>query len=222
MKRKISPSILSANFLKLGEELRAIEEAGADYIHIDIMDGHFVPNITFGPGLVEAIRRYTKIPLDVHLMISEPEKYIEQFVKAGSDVLTFHIETSRNPVELLKEIRSLHIRSGISLNPDTPAERLTDDILNNTDWVLIMTVYPGFSSQSFLPEVLPKLKEVRGILDKRGLNHIELAVDGGIKLENIRKVAQAGATVLASGSGIFKTPDYKKTIHEMRRLINLR
>ncbi len=217
--KKISPSILSADLLKLGEEIRAIEEAGADYIHIDIMDGHFVPNITFGPGLVEAIRRCTKIPLDVHLMISEPEKYIEQFVRAGSDILTFHIETSKRPVELLKKIRGFKILSGISLNPDTPAKKLTDEILKNTDWILIMTVYPGFSSQKFIPEVLPKLREVRKMLDRMKLNNIELAVDGGVKLDNIAEVAKAGATVLASGSGIFKTPDYKKTISEMRRLI---
>lgn len=218
--KKISPSILSADFLKLGEEVRAIEVAGADYIHIDIMDGHFVPNITFGPGLVEAIRRCTKLPLDVHLMISEPEKYIEQFVKAGSDILTFHIEANKKPVELLKKIRSFNIRSGISLNPDTPAKRLTDKILNNTDWILVMTVYPGFSSQKFIPETLPKIKEIRRILNEKGFNNIELAVDGGVKLDNIAEVAKAGATVLASGSGIFKTPDYKKTISEMRKLIN--
>jgi ribulose-phosphate 3-epimerase len=219
MKRKISPSILSANFLKLGDEIRAIESAGADYIHIDVMDGHFVPNITFGPWLVETIKGYTKIPLDVHLMISEPEKYIEQFVKAGSDVLTFHIEASRDPARLLRKIRSFNVRSGISLNPDTPHERLTEEILNNTDWILVMTVYPGFSSQRFLPEVLPKITEVRKLLDSRGIKNIELAVDGGVKIDNIAEVARAGATVLASGSGIFKTEDYKKTIMEMRKKI---
>lgn len=218
--KKISTSILSADFLRLGDEIKAIEEAGADYIHIDIMDGHFVPNITFGPGFVEAIGRCTKIPLDVHLMISKPERYIEEFVRAGSDVLTFHIEASKNPVELLKRIRGLNVRAGISLNPDTPSNILTDEILNNTDWILVMTVYPGFSYQKFIPETLPKIKEIRRILDENGFNNIELAVDGGIKQENIAEVAKAGATVLASGSGIFKTPDYKKTISEMRRLIS--
>lgn len=218
--KKISPSILSADFLRLGEEIKAIEEAGADYIHIDIMDGHFVPNITFGPGLVEAIKRCTKIPLDVHLMISAPEKYIEQFARAGSDVITFHIEASSEPVELLKRIKRLNLRSGISLNPDTPVKRITEDILKNIDWILVMTVYPGFSSQKFIPDTLPKIKEIRRMLDDKGFNNIELAVDGGVKLDNIAEVAKAGATVFASGSGIFKTPDYKKTIIEMRRLIN--
>jgi len=220
VKKKISPSILSADLMKLGEEIKAIEEAGVDYIHIDIMDGHFVPNITFGPGLVEAIAKVTEIPLDVHLMIKNPERYIEEFVKAGSDVLTFHIEATEKPVEVLKKIKGFNIRSGISLNPDTPAERLTEEILTCTDWILVMTVYPGFSAQKFIPDVLPKLRSIRQLLDSRGMNHIELAVDGGVKLDNIAEVSRAGATVIASGSGIFKTRDYKKTIAEMRRLMD--
>lgn len=220
-KKKISPSILSADILNLEKEVRKIEEAGVEYIHIDIMDGHFVPNITFGPGLVESLKKATKIPLDVHLMIENPERFIEQFAKAGSDVITVHYESMRDRVGLLKEIRKLGKRSGISINPDTPADVLNErGLLENLDWILVMTVYPGFSSQKFIPGMLDKIRRVREIINENGFGSaIELAVDGGVKIDNIREIAQAGATVLASGSGIFKTQDYKKTIAEMRRLI---
>ncbi|HEY4716258.1 MAG TPA: ribulose-phosphate 3-epimerase [bacterium] len=218
---KIAPSILSADFLRFGDEIKAIESAGADYIHIDVMDGHFVDNITFGPGLVESVKRITKVPLDVHLMIRNPEKYVEAFARAGSDVITFHIEATKNPIGLLDRIRTMNKFAGISINPDTPESKLSPKILARCDWVLVMTVYPGFSAQKFIPEALPKIKEIRKILDESNYSKIELAIDGGVKLDNIAGIAGAGATVIASGSGIFKTADYKKTIQEMRRVADI-
>ena len=211
---KISPSILSADLTRLGEELAALEEAGADYIHVDVMDGRFVPNITIGPFIVEAAKRATSLPLDVHLMIEEPERYIGEFADAGSSIITVHAESTRHLHKVVQDIKRRGVRAGVSINPATPVSAITD-ILADVDLVLIMSVNPGFSGQSFIPSSLEKIKETRALLDARSLS-AELEVDGGIKASNIKEAAEAGADVFVSGSGIFSTPEYKKRIAEMR------
>jgi ribulose-phosphate 3-epimerase len=216
-KEKISPSILSADFLRLGEEIQALEKAGADYLHMDVMDGHFVPNLTIGPSIVKAARRITSLPLDVHLMIEDPDRFLTAFAEAGAAIITVHLETVIHLHRTLAEIRSLGAKAGVSLNPATPV-CLIEPALEYADLVLVMSVNPGFGGQEFIPEVLPKIEEVRRLIDKHG-RPVELEVDGGIKTGNIGRVARAGADVLVSGSGIFNTPDYGKTIAEMRQEI---
>ncbi len=215
--KKISPSILSADFSRLGEEVRAVESAGADYIHVDVMDGHFVPNITIGPAIVESLRRRTSLPLDVHLMIQNPDQFIEVFLEAGASILTVHVEACPQLPRTLKAIRSKGARAGVSLNPETPLA-LLEPALEYADLVLVMTVHPGFGGQPFIPAVLPKVEQLRLRIDREGWN-LEMEVDGGIKIENIGAVARAGADVFVSGSGIFKTPDYGYTIRAMREEI---
>jgi ribulose-phosphate 3-epimerase len=216
-KKKIAPSILSADFSRLGEEVKAAEEAGADYIHVDIMDGHFVPNITVGPLVVEALRRATRLPLDVHLMIQNPDPFLEDFSKAGADILTVHVEAVVHLHRTLMEIKKRGALAGVSLNPATALCAL-EPALEYADLVLVMTVNPGFGGQEFIPSMLPKIEQLRRLIDQKGWR-LELEVDGGIKVENIGQIAKAGADVFVSGSGIFKTDDYGKTIAEMRRQI---
>ena len=211
---KISPSILSADFGRLAEEVRAVEEAGADYIHIDVMDGHFVPNITIGPFVVAAVKKVTKLPLDVHLMIENPERYVEEFARAGSDIITVHAETTHHLHALIMQIKGLGKKAGVSINPATPVHSL-GQIVADLDLVLVMSVNPGFSGQSFIPASLNKIKKVRSIIDKRG-SSAELEVDGGIKIDNIGEVARAGANVVVAGSAIYGSDDYAKTIKAMR------
>jgi ribulose-phosphate 3-epimerase len=211
---KISPSILSADFTRLGDEIKAVEHAGADYIHIDVMDGHFVPNITIGSMIVEAVKRVTALPLDVHLMISEPDKFIDDFAKAGADILTVHTETVKHLHRTIHYIRDRGVRPGVSLNPATPLDIL-EYILDDLDLVLLMTVNPGFGGQKFIPAVLPKIKLLREQIDKRGLK-TEIEVDGGIGPDTINRVSSAGADVFVAGSAIFYSEDYKKTIGLMR------
>ncbi|HLB05691.1 MAG TPA: ribulose-phosphate 3-epimerase [Thermodesulfobacteriota bacterium] len=218
MKKKIAPSILSADFSRLGEEVRAVENAGADYIHIDVMDGHFVPNITIGPPVVAAIRKVTKLPLDVHLMIETPDKYIADFAKAGSDIITVHAEACVHLHRTVGFIKEQGVRAGVSLNPSTPLS-LLDHILGDVDLVLLMTVNPGFGGQKFIKTMLPKIAEMRSILDNRGLN-VELMVDGGVTLENIAEISKAGADAFVAGSAVFGSQDYKKTIEDMKRIIS--
>ncbi|MDI6754653.1 MAG: ribulose-phosphate 3-epimerase [Thermodesulfobacteriota bacterium] len=211
---KISPSILSADFSRLGEEVKAVETAGADYIHVDVMDGHFVPNITIGPMIVESLRRMTSLPLDVHLMIQNPDNFLSAFIDAGADILTVHVEACVHLHRTLSEIKKRGARAGVSLNPATPL-CLIESALEYADLVLVMTVNPGFGSQEFIPSVLPKVEQLRTLIDQKGWN-LEVEVDGGIKVDNIGEVAKAGADVFVSGSGIFKTSDYGKTITAMR------
>ena len=211
---KISPSILSADFSRLGEDVQAVDRAGADYIHIDVMDGHFVPNITIGPLVVEALRKVTAKPLDVHLMIENPDLYISDFAKAGADIITVHQEAVPHLHRTLQLIKSLGKKAGVSLNPATPVETL-DVILDELDLVLIMSVNPGFGGQSFIPSALDKIRTLRQRITERGLS-TELEVDGGVKIDNIREVVAAGADVLVAGSAVFNTENYAATMTALR------
>ena len=211
---KIAPSILSADFSCLGEEVRAVDRAGADYIHVDVMDGHFVPNITIGPLVVDALRKVTGKPLDVHLMIENPDRYIPDFASAGADIITVHQEAVPHLHRTVQQIKSLGKRAGVSLNPATPVETL-DVILDDLDLVLIMSVNPGFGGQTFIPSALDKIRVLRQRITQRGLA-TELQVDGGVKLDNIRDVVVAGADVLVAGSAVFNTDDYAATITALR------
>jgi ribulose-phosphate 3-epimerase len=214
--KKIAPSILSADFSRLGDEIRAVEAAGADYIHIDVMDGHFVPNITIGPLIVEAARRVTSLPLDVHLMIEAPDRYIPDFAAAGADIIVMHAEAVHHLHRTVQLIKSLGKKAGVSLNPATPLNVL-DYVIADLDLVLLMTVNPGFGGQSFIEACLPKIQALRAMLDRRG-GEAELEVDGGVKASNIARIAHAGADVFVAGSAVFGSPDYAATIAEMKRL----
>ena len=212
---KIAPSILSADFSRLKDEIQAVEGAGADWLHVDVMDGHFVPNITIGPVVVEWVRKVTHIPLDVHLMITDPDKYAPEFIKAGADWVSIHPETSPNPNASLKKIRELGAKPSVVVNPDVPLSRV-DGCFVDADMILVMSVFPGFGGQAFIPDVVPKIKELRALVNQRKLP-VLIEVDGGIKADNIAVVIRAGAEVIVSGSGIFKTSDYGATIREMRQ-----
>ena len=211
---KIAPSILSADFARLGEEIRAIDAAGADYVHVDVMDGHFVPNITIGPLIVDAVRPVTELPLDVHLMIENPDQYIPDFAKAGADIIVVHAEAVRHLHRTVQLIKSLGKKAGVSLNPATSLTAL-DMILPDLDLVLLMTVNPGFGGQSFIRSCLPKITELRQRIDALGLP-IELEVDGGVKTENIEEIAAAGADVFVAGSAVFGADDYRTTIARLK------
>jgi len=212
---KIAPSILSADFARLGEEVQAIAQAGADYIHVDVMDGHFVPNLTIGPLVVEAVRKVTDLPLDVHLMIEAPDRYIADFASAGADLITVHQEAVPHLHRTVQLIKSLGKRAGVSINPATPASTL-DVILDELDLVLVMTVNPGFGGQGFIASGLAKIAALRREIDRRGLT-VELEVDGGVKIANIGRIAAAGADVFVAGSAVFSSADYAATIGELRR-----
>lgn len=211
---KIAPSVLSADFSRLGEEIQAVEQGGADYIHVDVMDGHFVPNITIGPLVVEAIARVATKPLDVHLMISPIDEFLPDFVKAKAAIITVHVEATRHLDRTLNLIRELGCKAGVALNPATPACNLSA-VLHLVDMVVVMSVNPGFGGQSFIPHALQKIKTIRRMIDERGLN-VELEVDGGIKPDNIHAAAQAGANVFVAGSAVFSQPDYAVIIQKLR------
>jgi ribulose-phosphate 3-epimerase len=215
--KKIAPSILSADFSRLGDEVGAVEKAGADVIHVDVMDGHFVPNITIGPLVVQGLKKLTSIPLDVHLMIENPERYIEAFAQAGSDWLTLHAEVCPHLKRVIKKIRQLNVRPGIVLKPATPLKALYP-VLDEIDLVLIMSVNPGFGGQSFIPSALKKIERLRRMIDQNQYP-LEIEVDGGIKVENIREVSRAGGDIFVVGTGIFKTKDYQETIRKLRQEI---
>jgi len=211
---KIAPSILSADFSRLAEEVQAVDRAGADYIHVDVMDGHFVPNITIGPLVVDALRKVTDKPLDAHLMIENPDLYIADFAKAGADIITVHQEAVPHLHRTVQLIKSLGKQAGVSLNPATPVETL-DVILDQLDLVLVMSVNPGFGGQAFISSALDKIRALRQRITQRGLA-TQLQVDGGIKVDNIRDVVAAGADVLVAGSAVFHSNDYAATITALR------
>lgn len=215
--KKIAPSILSADFTRLGEEIKAVEACGIDLIHCDVMDGHFVPNITIGPMVIRALKRISTVPLDVHLMIEKPEQYLKDFIDAGSNMLTIHVESTTHLQRYIQQIKEQGIKAGVSLNPATPLDVL-DFILDDVDFVLLMTVNPGFGGQKFLRTMLPKIKRLKEIIDQRGLS-VEIEVDGGIGVDNIREVSQAGAEIFVAGNAIFGSSNYQKTIREMREKI---
>ncbi len=211
----IAPSILSADLGKLADEIREVEHGGADWIHVDVMDGRFVPNITLGPVVVAAARKATRLPLDVHLMIVEPERYLEAFAAAGADVISVHVEASTHLQRTLAEIRRLGKRAGVVLNPHTPESAL-QYVLEDCDLVLVMSVNPGFGGQAFLPAVLPKIERIRALIDRAGLA-VDLEVDGGVAPETARRVVDAGARVLVAGSAVFGERDRKAALSAIRR-----
>ena len=209
---KIAPSILSADFGALGEDIARVESAGADLLHVDVMDGRFVPNITIGPVVVAAIRKRTRLPLDVHLMIVEPERYLADFARAGADSLTVHVEACPHLARTLAQIRELGARAGVALNPATPPEVL-EYVLDDLDLVLVMSVNPGFGGQKFIPSAYVKVHEVRAML---GTRPVDVSVDGGVKLEHARPLAEQGASVLVAGSAIFEAADPADMVKKMR------
>ena len=211
---KIAPSILSADFAKLGEEVKAVERAGADYCHFDVMDNHYVPNLTIGPMVAEALKPVTNMTLDVHLMIEPVDPIVPEFAKAGADIITFHPEASRHPHRTVQLIKDQGCKAGLSLNPGTPLEWL-DYLLEEIDLVLVMSVNPGFGGQAFIESSMDKIRAIRKRIDDAGVN-VELEVDGGIKADNVARVAEAGADVFVSGSGVFKADDYDARIKEFR------
>ncbi len=213
---KIAPSILSADFAKLGEEIKDVENGGADYIHVDVMDGHFVPNITIGPLIVEAIRPITKLPLDVHLMIENPDQYIPAFAKAGADILTVHVEACPHLHRTIQLIKSHGVKAGVVLNPATPVDSIKH-VIEDIDLVLLMTVNPGFGGQKFIHSVLPKIEEVAKMVKEKNLK-VEIEVDGGVNQETARLCARAGANVLVAGSAIYNQEDRKIAIEQIRSL----
>ena len=215
-KIQISPSILSADFSQLGNEIKRLEEGGADMIHVDVMDGHFVPNLTIGPPVIKRLRNCTKLPFDVHLMISPVHKYIEDYSKAGADIITIHPEATDNLVDSIDHIRKLNKKVGVSLNPDTKLN-IIENILDKIDLVLIMSVFPGFGGQKFMPEVLEKVRELKTIQKNQNLN-FDIEIDGGINFENSKSAIEAGANILVSGTTIFKSNngDIKKNIELLK------
>lgn len=214
---KISPSILSADFARLGAEIRTVAQAGADYIHVDVMDGHFVPNITIGAPVVKALRQVTDLPLDVHLMIENPDLYIADFAAAGADIITVHQEAVPHLHRTVQLIHSLGKKAGVSINPATPASTL-EVIIDEVDLILVMSVNPGFGGQSFIPSMLPKIKQLREMVERSGRS-IEIEVDGGVKSDNIGEIAAAGADVFVAGSAVFNTPDYTAAISALRQSV---
>jgi len=217
MKKQIAPSILSADFSRLGEEIKAVESAGADLIHVDVMDGHYVPNITIGPGVVSSLRKTTSLPFDVHLMIEDPDRYIDAFVDAGSNIITVHAEAVTHLHRTVQYIKTKGVRAGVSLNPSTPLA-CVEEILPYIDLLLIMTVNPGFGGQKFITGMLPKIRKAREFAQARGLK-MAIEVDGGVTAENIGTLADAGADIFVAGAAVFGSPSYSDTIRKMKGIL---
>jgi len=217
MKKQIAPSILSADFSRLGEEIKAVESAGADLIHVDVMDGHYVPNITIGPGVVSSLRKTTSLPFDVHLMIEDPDRYIDAFVDAGSNIITVHAEAVTHLHRTVQYIKTKGVRAGVSLNPSTPLA-CGEEILPYIDLLLIMTVNPGFGGQKFITGMLPKIRKARELAQARGLK-MAIEVDGGVTAENIGTLADAGADIFVAGAAVFGSPSYSDTIRKMKGIL---
>jgi ribulose-phosphate 3-epimerase len=211
---KIAPSLLSADFSCLGAEVKSVEEGGADYIHFDVMDGHFVPNITFGPPLIKSLRKFSSLTFDVHLMIEKPERYIEDFVKSGADIITVHVETCPHLHRTLQMIRDLGIKASVSLNPATPPFFL-DYILDKLDMVLVMSVNPGFGGQKFIPSALKKVEWISSLIKESGLN-IDIEIDGGIVPENVKEVVKSGCNIVVAGSSVFGKKPVSSAIKAIR------
>jgi ribulose-phosphate 3-epimerase len=211
---RIAPSILSADFGRLADEVRAVEAAGADWIHVDVMDGRFVPNITIGPLVVEAVRKVTRLPIDAHLMIVEPERYVEAFAKAGADLISVHAEVSPHLHRTIQAIRAAGARPAVALNPSTPLDCL-EYVLGDVDMVLLMTVNPGFGGQGYIPAVTEKVRRLRRMADERG-QELEIEVDGGVKASTVGEVARAGANVLVAGTAVFGAKEYRAAVHDLR------
>lgn len=212
---KIAPSILSADFARLKDEIEVVEQGGADVLHVDVMDGHFVPNLTIGPPVLRSIRKYTKLPFDVHLMMTNPDDFIEQFSESGANYLTVHVEACHHLHRSLSEIKKLGMKAGVSLNPATPLHAL-DEILEEVDLVLIMSVNPGFGGQAFIPSSLRKIRNLAQTLKNRQLSGVEIEVDGGVTLANVRELAKAGVTLAVAGSAIFNAPKPGEMIQQMK------
>ena len=216
---RIAPSILSADFSRLGEEVKAVELAGADLIHVDVMDGHFVPNITIGPLVVRDLRQVTSLALDCHLMIENPDNYVEDFAKAGADMISVHAEACRHLHGCVQQIKALGVKAGVALNPATPLESI-DNILEDLDFVLIMSVNPGFGGQSFIASVLSKVQRLRQMANERKPD-LAIEIDGGVKLSNVAQIREAGVDWFVAGSAIFKTDDYTNTIGQFKQLVGV-
>ncbi|EWH22838.1 ribulose-phosphate 3-epimerase [Bacillus haynesii] len=211
----VAPSILSADFARLGEEIRDVEQGGADFIHIDVMDGHFVPNLTIGPLVVEAVRPITELPLDVHLMIEAPDRYIPAFAKAGADILSVHVEACPHLHRTIQLIKEQGVKAGVVLNPHTPVQQI-EHVLEDLELVLLMTVNPGFGGQSFISSVLPKIRQVKEMAEQKGLADLLIEVDGGVNKNTARQCIEAGANLLVAGSAVYNEKDRKKAISDIK------
>ncbi|MFB6497483.1 ribulose-phosphate 3-epimerase [Bacillus haynesii] len=211
----VAPSILSADFARLGEEIRDVEQGGADFIHIDVMDGHFVPNLTIGPLVVEAVRPITELPLDVHLMIEAPDRYIPAFAKAGADILSVHVEACPHLHRTIQLIKEQGVKAGVVLNPHTPVQQI-EHVLEDLDLVLLMTVNPGFGGQSFISSVLPKIRQLKEMAEQKGLADLLIEVDGGVNKNTARQCIEAGANLLVAGSAVYNEKDRKKAISDIK------